>query len=152
MEDIPIPWLPTGAKYIFVCELLYVASTCITKISLGVYFLRLASPKAPYQAKIIYFNMATVTVYSIVYFFFLILQCRPVNYLWDQYSDGIDRIPGGGTCLSKDILINATYAHAAMSAITDWTFGVLPVAFVWGMKMNPKTKFSVVLVLSLGFL
>jgi hypothetical protein len=39
-----------------------------------------------------------------------------------------------------------------MSALTDWIFGVLPIFFVWKMRMNPRTKLSVVLILSLGFL
>lgn len=39
-----------------------------------------------------------------------------------------------------------------MSAITDWSFGILPIFFVWNMVMDLRTKLSVVLVLSLGFL
>jgi hypothetical protein len=38
-----------------------------------------------------------------------------------------------------------------MSAVTDWIFGILPIFFVWKMKMDPRTKLSVVLILSLGF-
>lgn len=39
-----------------------------------------------------------------------------------------------------------------MSAITDWSFGILPIFFVWKMQMTPRTKVSVILILSLGFL
>lgn len=39
-----------------------------------------------------------------------------------------------------------------MSALTDWAFGILPIFFVWKMQMNPRTKISVILILSLGFL
>ena len=57
-----------------------------------------------------------------------------------------------GSCLSTNIRANVTYAHAAMSAVTDWAYGILPITFVWKRKMNPRTKLSVVLILSLGFL
>jgi hypothetical protein len=90
--------------------------------------------------------MAVVMVYSSIYFFFVIFQCKPVSYLWTQYTNG------EGSCLSVDILANVTYAHAAMSAITDWALGILPIFFVRKMKMNPRTKISVILILSLGFL
>lgn len=55
-------------------------------------------------------------------------------------------------CLTGNVLAGITYAHCAMSAITDWVFGILPIFFVWNRQMNPRTKLSVVLILSLGFL
>jgi hypothetical protein len=148
LQSIPPAWLPTAARYTFISELLYVACTAVTKFSIGIYFLRLASPNSPYQRYVIHTNMAVVSIYSSVYFFFLIFQCHPVQYLWDQFEPGSIQ----GSCLSSEALANATYAHAAMSALTDWAFGILPVFFVWKMEMNPRTKISVVLVLSLGFL
>lgn len=89
--------------------------------------------------------MAVVVAFSTAYFFFLLFQCHPIQFFWTQfYNDN-------GSCLSKDSLANVTYAHAAISAVTDWAFGLLPISFVWNMKMNRRTKLSVVLILSLGF-
>jgi hypothetical protein len=76
----------------------------------------------------------------------LLLPFIPINHLWTQFDGGL------GKCLHDPIISNVTYAHAAMSACTDWAFGILPVFFVWKIQMNPRTKFSVVLILSLGFL
>jgi hypothetical protein len=45
-----------------------------------------------------------------------------------------------------------TYAHGAISTWSDWTLGVLPIFLVWNLKMNPRTKVSVALILSLGAL
>lgn len=131
-------------QYIFICEFLYVSCTAVTKLSIGVYFLRLASKR--YQIWTIYTTITVVMVISTMYFFFLLLQCIPINYLWNQYEGG------AGKCLHGDILANVTYAHAAMSALTDWAFGILPIFFVYRMMMNPRTKYSVILILSLGFL
>lgn len=144
MHSIPPDQLQIGLKYIFVCELLYVLTTAVAKLSIGVYFLRLASKR--YQFRVIYTTMVAVMVFSTMYFFFLLFQCSPIPYIWSQYGDG------KGTCLGRNIIANVAYAHAAMSAATDWSFGILPVFFVWKMKMNPRTKLSVILILSLGFL
>lgn len=89
--------------------------------------------------------MTAVMVFSTMYFFFLLFQCSPISFIWRQYENG------KGSCLGPTTISNVTYAHAAMSAVTDWSFGILPVFFVWKMKMNPRTKLSVILILSLGF-
>lgn len=131
-------------QYIFLCELLYVLTTAVAKLSIAVFYMRLASKK--YQIRIIYITLGIVMLFSTMYFFFLLFQCSPIEHLWKQYDNG------QGKCISSTILINVTYAHAAMSAATDWSFGILPIFFVWKLKMNPRTKLSVILILSLGFL
>jgi hypothetical protein len=146
MHSIPSDDFMVASKLIFVGELLYVATTTTTKLSIGVYFLRLSSKF--YQIRIIYTALTIVMLFSTMYFFFLLFQCRPINHLWIQYSVG----GSTGVCLGKRTLANVTYAHAAMSAVTDWAFGLLPIAFVWKMQMNPRTKVSVIFILSLGFL
>ena len=145
MSAIPPEMMEVGMKYIFISELLYVATTAVAKLSIGVYFLRLSSQK--YQFRVIYTTLTVVMVFSTMYFFFLVFQCTPIEYSWTQsYSNR------NGKCLGRSTLANVTYAHAAMSALTDWAFGILPVFFVWNLKMNPRTKLSVILILSLGFL
>ena len=146
MHSIPSEDLIVASKLIFICELLYVVTTAVTKLSIGVYFLRLASKR--YQIRIIHLTLAIVMLFSTMYFFFLLFQCTPISHLWTQFSVG----GSAGKCLAKKTLSNVTYAHAAMSAATDWAFGLLPIAFVWKMHMNPRTKASVILILSLGFL
>ncbi|KAL2064632.1 hypothetical protein VTL71DRAFT_3769 [Oculimacula yallundae] len=144
MDNIEPHSLETGFKIIFICELLYVVATTVTKVAIAAYFLRLSSKR--YQRVVVYSTLAAVMVFSTMYFFFLIFQCSPINYLWTKYDEN-----GTGSCLNSTTLSAVTYAHCAMSAITDWSFGILPIFFVWKMKMNPRTKFSVILVLSLGF-
>lgn len=146
MKNISPDSLDTGFKITFVCELLYVVSTTITKLSIAAYFLRLSS-KA-YQRIVIYITTAVVLLFSTMYFFFLIFQCMPTSYFWTQFLHTTDSNP---KCLEGQVLAAVTYAHCAISAITDWSFGILPVFFVWNMQMNPRTKLSVVLILSLGF-
>lgn len=145
IELLEPQWLPIATKYIFVCELLYTVTIAMTKASIGFYFLRLAGRR--YQRIIIHVVMAVVILYSSVYFLFILLQCRPVSFLWDQWNEGAE-----GSCISHQTLADVTYAHAAVSALTDWALGILPVSFVWGLKMDARTRLSIIFILSLGFL
>ncbi|KAA8576086.1 hypothetical protein EYC84_006248 [Monilinia fructicola] len=140
--NIDADYLDKLAKYIFASEILYVITMAITKVSIGVYFLRLSNRR--YQFWIIYSVMAMTLLTSSAYFIFVLLQCQPISYFWNMFSNG------AGSCLSTSTRANVTYAHAAVSAVTDWAYGILPITFVWKMKMNPRTKLSVVLILSLS--
>ncbi|QSZ30857.1 hypothetical protein DSL72_000415 [Monilinia vaccinii-corymbosi] len=130
------------AKLIFAGELLYVTTMAITKVAIGVYFLRLSNRR--YQFWIIYGIMALSLLCNSAYLVFVLLECQPLSFFWDMFSGGT------GTCLSTSVIRSVTYIQGAMSAVTDWVYGVLPITFVWKIKMNPRTKLSVILVLSLG--
>lgn len=54
------------------------------------------------------------------------------------------------TC--SKIFPDATFAHSAISATADWVLGLLPIFFIWDLKMNHRTKISVAVVLSLGII
>lgn len=116
----------------------------MTKLSVAAFYLRLSSKK--YQKITIYLNCAVVCIFSTVYFFFLLFQCTPINFLWTRYTHGT------GHCFRSPVLSAVTYTHAGISALTDWIFGILPIFFVWRLRMDGRTKLSVVLILSLGFL
>jgi hypothetical protein len=117
----------------------------VTKASIGAYFLRLSGKR--YQKVTIYVTMTVVILYSIMYLPFLIFQCRPVAYLWYQF----DQPPQTGTCVSHTVLADVTYAHAGISAATDLVLGLLPLTFIYGMSLTPRTKLSIFFILSLGF-
>ncbi|KAJ5054539.1 uncharacterized protein L3040_000810 [Drepanopeziza brunnea f. sp. 'multigermtubi'] len=144
MKAVTQESLETGTRIVFMCELLYVVTTTVTKVAIAAYFLRLSSKL--YQRLTVYITLATVMIFSTMYFFFLIFQCGPISYLWEKYNEDAH-----GYCLSSDTLSAVTYIHSAMSTITDWAFGILPISFVWNMQMDPRTKFSVILILCLGF-
>ncbi|KAG9243873.1 hypothetical protein BJ878DRAFT_461411 [Calycina marina] len=141
---IPSDMLEDGLKFIFICELLYVATTAVAKLSIGVYFLRLSNQR--YQFRVIYTTLGVVILFSTMYFWFLVFQCTPISFTWAQFYSN-----ASGKCLKRATLAKLTYAHAVISAVTDSAFGILPVFFVWKLKMSLRTKISVVLILSLGF-
>lgn len=92
----------------------------------------------------IWIVISGVTIFSTFYFFLVVFQCNPVVYFWTQYTGG------SGKCVSSSVIADASYAHGAVSAVADWTLGILPIFLVWNLAMNPRTKVSVALILALG--
>lgn len=128
----------------YACEILYILTTALTKLSIGFYFLRLTQKQ--YQRQIIFAVMFIVTFVSTVYLLFTIFQCQPVHYLWRQHEKPTE----SGSCQSINAIANITYAHASMSCVSDWMFGTLPILFLWKLDMKIKTKISILIILSLS--
>jgi hypothetical protein len=87
-----------------------------------------------------------VLAYSIFYFFLVIFQCSPVSFFWGQY-EGMK-----GTCINPAIVPDASIAHSVVNFIADWVLGLLPIALIYNLQMNTRTKVSVAAILSLGLL
>lgn len=81
-------------------------------------------------------------VYSTYYFFLFVFQCLPVQHFWLQWAGE------KGTCLNTNLIVDSTYAYAAVCCVTDWTFGLLPVWMIWDLQMNSKTKITVGVILA----
>ncbi|KAF2451990.1 hypothetical protein P171DRAFT_450677 [Karstenula rhodostoma CBS 690.94] len=111
------------------------------KASIGFALIRIAN-RARWIEMVIYLNLFVclgVIGGTGMYLFF---QCSPVRKNW--YTD----VPGD--CRPREIQTGLSYAVAALSIITDWTFAIIPICLLWKVQMNPKVKFSVIVMLSLG--
>lgn len=131
----------TGFQNWFYCELFYVLSTTVLKIALGVFLLRIAVRRRHIQ--VIWITVGASILFGIFYFFFLLFQCNPISFFWET------TIPGG-TCINPHGVAAATYAHSAVSAAADWTYGILPIFLIWDVKMNAQTKITIAIILGLG--
>lgn len=112
------------------------------KLSIGIFLLRLAVSRT--HRVIIYTVILISESYGLAYFFIFVLQCRPSAYFWTKYTGG------SGTCMSANIVVDATYVYSALTCAGDWIFGLLPISLVWNLQMNPRTKISVAIILAIG--
>jgi len=87
-----------------------------------------------------------VVVFTTFYFFLVLFQCSPVNFFWDQYKGA------KGSCININAVPIASIVHSCMSFTADWILGLLPIALIYNLKMNTRTKVSLGCVLSLGLL
>ncbi|PBP22598.1 integral membrane protein [Diplocarpon rosae] len=123
-------------------ELGYVVTSCAIKMSVVVFLLRIVVEE-PHRV-ILRCTMAVVALSTIGYFFFLVFQCSPVDYFWLQFSMKT------GSCVSPELVGSMTYAHSAVNALADLVLAFLPVIIVSRLQMNPRTKLTVSIILSMG--
>ncbi|KAM0287677.1 hypothetical protein ACHAQH_000206 [Verticillium albo-atrum] len=126
----------------YICEVLYAPTTLAIRASVCVLLLRLASRKI--NRWIIWINLAVVSVVSIAFFFLLVFQCSPVHFFWRQLY-GMQ-----GSCINRNIVPYATIFHSVISALSDWCLGLLPIALLWNVDINRRTKVIIAILLSMG--
>src|SRR2546423_3647415 len=127
----------------FVAEIFYDASSTFCKLAGGALLLRLTTNKI--HVRIIWSIMILASLFGIAFAAQIIAQCEPTSFYW-----AAERLPSEGHCLNPHIMAGFTYAHAVVSSVGDWTFGILPAFLVSGLNMNMRSKISVFLVLALA--
>ncbi|CCF38022.1 integral membrane protein [Colletotrichum higginsianum] len=128
----------------YICEVLYSPITLAIRTSICLLLLRLALNKI--HRWIIYANLIIVWMISIAFFCIMTFQCMPPSYFWRQlYGDP-------GSCINLNIVPDATIAHSVISALSDWCMGLLPIALLWNVNLNRRTKALVAVLLSMGMI
>lgn len=118
--------------------------TCIVlKISIIITLLRLAIERV--HLWILYAAVSFASAVGLVFLFFTVFQCSPVEYFWNK-GPRTER----GTCIDMDILISVGYFYSAGAAVTDLTIAIIPVALIWNLHMNRLNKCVVMGVLCIG--
>lgn len=128
----------------YLCMVLYAPVTLTIRASVCVLLLRLSTSK--HFNRIVYANLGLIAAISVAFFFILIFQCSPPSYFWTQV------LGSKGHCHNKLIVTYATTVHSALSAASDWCLGLMPIALLWNVKINRRTKAIVAFLLSLGMM
>ncbi|KAH6653190.1 hypothetical protein BKA67DRAFT_518913 [Truncatella angustata] len=130
-----------GLHLNFVTQPLCLIGLCLTKLSVGLFLLRL-TPSARY-ARFIWGTMIFTILSAIGNFLTVFFQCQPLAFTWDT------SIPGG-SCIPSANLKFAAFFNSGVSVLTDLIFALLPVPMLWHVQMNWKVKSAVAGILSLG--
>ncbi|KAL3422320.1 integral membrane protein [Phlyctema vagabunda] len=128
-------------------EIVYLTATITLKLSIAILLLRLAVERA--HRIIIYSTSIFYTVTGIAFIFGVIFQCWPIRSFW---TDNDERSGVDGTCVSAYVLGILAYSNATISLVSDLIFVAVPISFVWSLNLERRTKFSVSIVLCLGFM
>ena len=122
-------------------QILYVSTCVVAKISIIITLLRITVERI--HAWILYAAISLATVVGFIFFFFTIFQCHPVNFFWNNLGEK-------GTCIDKNLLIGIAYLYSVGAAVTDLIIGLLPIALIWNLRMNSRTKFAIAGILGIG--
>ncbi|KAK2764603.1 hypothetical protein FQN54_009298 [Arachnomyces sp. PD_36] len=117
------------------------ALACVTaKVSICIFLTRIAIKRI--HVWILRVVAVAALVMGVVLCFILLLQCNPVSFFWDRTGDG--------TCISMDHTTGAFYGYSVISAICDFTIGILPIFLIWNMQANKKTKLAIAGILGMA--
>lgn len=131
-----------GLKAWYICEVIYAPISAMVRTSVALFLHRVATETL--HKWVIWINLAIIYIISLVFTFIAIFQCNPPSYFYEQVLGK----PGG--CMNINVLPNAVIAHSVIGAATDLVFAALPVAMLWNVQLNKRTKVVVALLLSMG--
>jgi len=128
----------------WLCEVLYTPIVLLIRTSVAAFLLRIANNRV--HQCIIYVDLAVIWAVSVAFFFILVFQCSPVSYFWMQ------ALGDKASCIDQRVVPAATIAHSVISAVSDWVLGLLPIAMLWNVQLNKRTKATISFLLGLGLL
>lgn len=114
------------------CEVFYTLSTCMLKVAVGLFLLRITVN--PWHIWFIRFIMLVAGMVGIAYTSVVIFQCNPVHYWWDLDPNHT------GKCLSANAVMIFTFAVSGLNSFADWAFGLLPIFIVKDLQMKKRAK------------
>ncbi|KAF2734995.1 hypothetical protein EJ04DRAFT_601935 [Polyplosphaeria fusca] len=141
MADLSPEAIFLAMRYWWLCYIAYCLTMICAKISIGLFLLRVTV--SPIHRWIIYINMFLTALTGTVFFFVTLLQCHPISFFWNRSIEG-------GSCVDVEVIIALTFLYSAISAICDFTFGILPIFLVWGLNMSRRMKLMLIPLLSMA--
>lgn len=126
------------------CEVMYPGISFCIRMSISWFLLRLAVVK--WHKRVIVAVMIGNLLISIGYLIPMCVQCLPLSYFWTRHKGG------RGFCLDFRVVPIATIVHAVLGAAMDWIMALLPIAILWTVRINRRTKTAISTMLGLGVL
>ncbi|KAJ0304965.1 uncharacterized protein N0V96_011751 [Colletotrichum fioriniae] len=126
----------------WILELLNVVSTCLLKISVGYFLLRVALDRP--HIWIIRALMVGTVFFGTTYLFMVAFQCRPVPTYWEEGPRTPEK------CWPSRVIYIMTIAATVINTSADFIFGALPWFIIRSMNLPIGTKIVVVCILGLA--
>ncbi|KAK2007261.1 hypothetical protein LZ32DRAFT_632413 [Colletotrichum eremochloae] len=124
----------------YICELLYIISTCLLKISVGYFLLRVSVRRAHIWT--LRLLMLVTVLFGATYFFMFLLQCGPISTFWEQSPRVADK------CFNNNVILAMTYTASIINCLADWAFGILPLFILWSLSLPKQTRLLAFSILS----
>lgn len=92
--------------------------------------------------------IAAQGVYGIAFTLLMILQCRPINSYWLQYSYP-EPYTESFSCFYEG---SVPIANAVVSVVTDFLAAMLPMVLFLQLQMPRRDKFGLAAIFGIGFM
>ncbi|KAL3256885.1 hypothetical protein ABHI18_007271 [Aspergillus niger] len=131
------------SKLVYYHSLIVMVGLSLVKISLAVFLRRFSSSLL---SKALVGSIIFLVAFTIACGLTLILQCIPVAAAWDT------SLRAHARCFDSDTYTAIGLWNSITNLVTDVIFATLPIPLFIGIQVNWRTKFSLIGVLSLGYL
>ncbi|PYH55234.1 uncharacterized protein BO96DRAFT_477834 [Aspergillus niger CBS 101883] len=131
------------SKLVYYHSLIVMIGLSLVKISLAVFLRRFSSSLL---SKALVGSIIFLVAFTIACGLTLILQCIPVAAAWDT------SLRPHARCFDSDTYTAIGLWNSITNLVTDVIFATLPIPLFIGIQVNWRTKFSLIGVLSLGYL
>ncbi|KAK1143604.1 hypothetical protein N8T08_006214 [Aspergillus melleus] len=131
-----------SVKMLRVAEFLLIFSTIFVKISISLFLKRLFLTSKKWKF-FFWFFIAFNTITSILDAAVIFPQCTPVEYNWNKSIKG--------TCWSNEAIDAVGIAQGTIAAATDFVLSILPILFLWNVKLPKRVKVGICAIMALGF-
>jgi hypothetical protein len=140
-------------KITMAIESFYVASTCLTKVSILLFYRRMAAGSvSPIFHWAVRATIVFVIGYGIVFQFTLFLGCHPIDSFWNQVDFGwakTHKIGRDYHCFNETANV---LAASAVSIIHDFLACGMPMLLFWKLQLPMRQKMALAAIFSVGFL
>lgn len=143
----PLSQLTTILRWSSIAQPFGAAACAAAKSSVAGLTLRIAGPNIKYRKWFLFVGVFLLWALFIVDVSLKFAQCDPVRANWD-----VEIPPSEKSCWDPRISANVTIANGAFGTFMDFVLALLPCTIIYNLKMDNKTKLSLMLLLSLGVL
>ncbi|KAG9228917.1 hypothetical protein BJ875DRAFT_524848 [Amylocarpus encephaloides] len=126
----------------FTCQALFGYSLAFVKVSVGLFLLRFVQNR--WYKGIIWILLSLIAMYFLSGLGFMVVKCRPVVRMMHGYVVG--------SCYATPLWRDLTFVQTVCNIFTDFVFTILPFPLFWTMQINTRTKFTLYVTFSVGFL
>lgn len=130
------------AKWNAIYQILNVSGALLTKISIGLFLLRL---KQTTKFKIAVWGvLAPLCITTLILCFVVGLQCIPLRALWTPTIKG--------HCISSETPLKVSYVQSGFAILADLFLTVSPIVILWKVQISLKKKVGICGLMSLGLM
>lgn len=123
---------------VYICEIFYVLTISLVKISILIFYLRVF-PTQAFRVRC-WAVIAFIAAGSIAFMFATIFQCSPISFVFNKNLHG-------GKCVNFN---TATWVNGAFNIFQDLLIIALPISEVRKLQLEVKKKISLYIMFALG--
>jgi len=159
IEDVSPENVRTAIKWDYLAQPSSIMAPTFGRISFALTLLSLVGPSRP-RRYFLWGIIGTQFLANSLCFIFILVQCKPIQRLWDKRLDGtcwnlkfqqyFGYFDGGE--LTAACPLSTLKSYLALNSFTDLVLALAPALVVWRLNMKRSMKITLSLLMGLGVL